>query len=180
MTGTPFMNRAAELYPLIRFLRIPPYDDWQSFSEDINKPIKKWDGDERVQGMVKLRALFRGITLRRTKDSLLDGKPIINLLGREEKVVLAEFDQEQQGFYNALEQKQQVTFNKYLAAGTVMKNYTYILGLILRLRQACNHPFLIKDHGITRRGEAWRRRDDQTGMQATKECRGQDQGTRQI
>lgn len=148
MTGTPFMNRAAEIYPLIRFLRIPPYNDWHRFSEDINKPIKKWDGNEREKGMVKLQALFRSITLRRTKDSLLDGVPILKMLAKEEEIALAEFDQDQRDFYLALEHKQQVKFNKYLAAGTVMKNYTYILVLILRLRQACNHPFLIKDHGI--------------------------------
>lgn len=29
-----------------------------------------------------------------------------------------------------------------------MKNYAYILVLLLRLRQVCDHPFLIKNHGI--------------------------------
>ncbi|ROW02910.1 hypothetical protein VSDG_01773 [Cytospora chrysosperma] len=148
MTGTPFMNRAAEIFPLIRFLRIRPYNDWQRFSEDINRPIARWDGDERKEGMIKLQALLRTITLRRTKDSLLDGIPIIKLLARTESPAPAEFDQDQREFYLALEQKHQIKFNKYLAAGAVMKNYAYILVLILRLRQVCDHPFLIKNHGI--------------------------------
>lgn len=148
MTGTPFMNRAAEIFPLIRFLRIRPYNDWQKFSEDINKPIARWDGNERKEGMIKLQALLRTITLRRTKDSLLDGIPIIRLPARTESPAPAEFDQDQREFYLALEQKHQIKFNKYLAAGAVMKNYAYILVLILRLRQVCDHPFLIKNHGI--------------------------------
>lgn len=148
MTGTPFMNRASEIFPLIRFLGIRPYNDWQRFSEDINKPIKKWDGNEREEGMIKLQALLRSITLLRTKDSLLDGIPIIPLPARTEIPAPAEFDKDQREFYLALEHKHQVKFNKYLAAGSVMKNYAYILVLILRLRQVCDHPFLIKNHGI--------------------------------
>ncbi|KUI71446.1 hypothetical protein VM1G_07023 [Cytospora mali] len=148
MTGTPFMNRAVEIYPLIRFLRISPYNDWPRFSEDINKPIRKWDGDEREAGMLKLQALFRSITLRRTKDSRLDGKPIIKLPARNENPAPATFDVEQESFYRALELRHQLKFNKYLVAGSVMKHYAEILVLILRLRQACDHPFLLKNHGI--------------------------------
>ncbi|KUI52740.1 hypothetical protein VP1G_00051 [Cytospora mali] len=141
MTGTTFMNRAVEIYPLIRFLRISPYNDWHRFSEDINKPIRKWDGDEREAGMLKLQALFRSITLRRTKDSRLDGKPIIKLPARNENPA-------PQPSTLSRKLRHQLKFNKYLVAGSVMKHYAEILVLILRLRQACDHPFLLKDHGI--------------------------------
>lgn len=32
LTGTPMMNNITELYSLIHFLRIRPYNNWQSFS----------------------------------------------------------------------------------------------------------------------------------------------------
>lgn len=148
MTGTPFMNRAEEIFALIRFLNIPPYNQWERFSEDIVRPLRKWDGDMKERGMIKLQALFRSFTLRRTKDSRLDGKPIIQLPPRTDKPSFVLFNDEQQEFYKALEVQQQLTFNKYLRNGAVMKNYIHILILLLRLRQACDHPFLLKNLGI--------------------------------
>lgn len=37
MTGTPMMNSVDELYPLLRFLRVDRYNDWEMFSIDIGK-----------------------------------------------------------------------------------------------------------------------------------------------
>ncbi|KAI1101828.1 SNF2 family N-terminal domain-containing protein [Jackrogersella minutella] len=148
MTGTPFMNRAQEIFPLIRFLRIRPYDDWEKFKRDINKPIEKWSGNARDVAIRKLQALFRSITLRRTKTSTLDGKPILRLPELVKEDAMASFNEEQQAFYTALEERQRLQVNKFLKAGTVMKQYTYILVLLLRLRQACCHPHLIRDFGI--------------------------------
>ncbi|KAI3394270.1 hypothetical protein diail_2973 [Diaporthe ilicicola] len=148
MTGTPFMNRAEEIFALIRFLNISPYNKWERFSQDIVRPLRNWDGDEKERGMIKLQALFRSFTLRRTKDSRLDGKPVIELPPRFDKPAFVEFNDEQRAFYRALEVQQQLTFNKYLMNGAVMKNYMHILMLLLRLRQACDHPFLLKDSAI--------------------------------
>lgn len=148
MTGTPFMNRAEEIYPLIRFLRIPPYNEMERFSEEIVRPLRNWDGDGKCQAIVKLQALFRSFTIRRTKDSRLDGKPIIELPPRYDRPFYVEFNDDQREFYQALEVQQQLQFNKYLVNGAVMKNYMHILILLLRLRQACDHPFLLKNIGI--------------------------------
>ncbi|KAL1873175.1 hypothetical protein Daus18300_003994 [Diaporthe australafricana] len=148
MTGTPFMNRAEEIFALIRFLNISPYNKWERFSEDILSPLRKWDGDAKEHGMIKLQALFRSFTLRRTKESRLDGKPIIELPPRTDKPAFFEFNNEQRAFYEALELQQQLKFNKYLKDGAVMKNYIHIFVLLLRLRQACDHPFLLKNRGI--------------------------------
>ena len=42
----------------------------------------------------------------------LDGKPILNLHGRLVEVVPCPFDAEERAFYDALEQKTSLTFNK--------------------------------------------------------------------
>ena len=34
---------------------------------------------------------------------------------------------------------------EFAAAGTIKQNYANILVLLLRLRQACDHPYLLKD-----------------------------------
>ena len=60
-------------------------------------------------------------------------------------------------FYGALHKKAKKEFNAYLKDGVVMHNYSNILELLLRLRQACSHPFLVlngidwdKWHGLNR------------------------------
>ncbi|KAI0109821.1 SNF2 family N-terminal domain-containing protein [Daldinia grandis] len=148
MTGTPFMNKAEEIFPLIRFLRIKPYSGWEAFNWEIKRPLKSWDNNYHDGALKKLQALFRSITLRRTKTSILDGKPILQLPALVKGEATTQFSKDQQDFYDALEQKQQLKVNEFIKAGTIMKKYSYILVLLLRLRQACCHPHLIKDFGI--------------------------------
>lgn len=99
--------------------------------------------------MRKLQALLKAILLRRTKKSMIDGKPILDLPERTTDKQHAVFSEDEEAFYRALETQTQLQFNKYLKAGTVGRHYSNILVLLLRLRQACCHPHLIKDFGIT-------------------------------
>jgi SNF2 family DNA or RNA helicase len=95
--------------------------------------------------MKKLQALIKAILLRRTKKSQIDGKPIITLPRKTEEIQHVVFSEEEREFYEALETRTQIQFNKYLRANTVGKNYSNVLVLLLRLRQACCHPHLITD-----------------------------------
>ena len=92
-----------------------------------------------------LQAAMRGIMLRRGKESKLDGKPIITLPKRIINFDAGPFTAPEQDFYDALEKKSMIKFNHFLAAGTVVQNYTNILVLLMRLRQACDHPNLIPE-----------------------------------
>ncbi|KAI1861459.1 uncharacterized protein JN550_010839 [Neoarthrinium moseri] len=148
MTGTPLMNNLTEVYSLIRFLRIPPYDEWRNFCRDFVKPIKGRSPSLKTRAMRALQALLRGILLQRTATSQIDGKQILQLPELESKVAVTEFDQDQREYYEALQHRLQLKFNRYVKEGTVQKNYSHILVLITRLRQCCCHPHLIKDHGI--------------------------------
>lgn len=95
--------------------------------------------------MEKLQVLLKAVLLRRTKSSKIDGRPILQLPRRVTEEVHAVFNEDEQEFYNSLETRAQVQFNRYLDAGSVGRNYSSILVLLLRLRQACCHPHLIKD-----------------------------------
>ncbi len=46
-------------------------------------------------------------------------------------------------FYDTLFVKSKEEFQTFLLNGEVSKNYTHILLLLLRLRQACCHPLLV-------------------------------------
>ena len=104
----------------------------------------KFKGDVK-NAMKKLQALLKAILLRRNKTSLIDGKPIISLPPKVEEIQHVVFSEDEQAFYSALESKTQLQFNRYMRAGTVGKNYSNILVLLLRLRQCCCHPHLITD-----------------------------------
>ena len=147
MTGTPMMNNVGELFSLIQFLRIKPYCDSTRFSRDIARPIRGQSKHAKDKAMRQLQALLKSILLRRTKTSEIDGKPILNLPKRITEQQHAPFDEDQAAFYRALETRTQLQFNRFLKAGTVGRNYSNILVLLLRLRQACCHPHLIKDFG---------------------------------
>ncbi|KAJ9105493.1 hypothetical protein QFC21_001864 [Naganishia friedmannii] len=119
LTGTP-----------IQFLRARPLDDWQLFRERILLPVK--EGRTKL-AMKRLHAVLKAIMLRRTKDATIDGKPILNLPARKVEIVQCFFDPAERDFYDAFEKKQELTFNKFLKAGTALSNYTSVLTMLLRL-----------------------------------------------
>jgi SNF2 family DNA or RNA helicase len=149
MTGTPMMNNIGELYSLIHFLRVKPYCVWDAFRSNFVTPLKGQMEEERQTAMRRLQVLCKGIMLRRTKKSMYRGKPILVLPERTTEVQHAAFNTDEDELYKALESKTAVQFNKYLKAGTVGRSYTAILVLLLRLRQACCHPHLIKDFSVS-------------------------------
>ncbi|KAJ4298722.1 hypothetical protein N0V88_003754 [Collariella sp. IMI 366227] len=146
LTGTPMMNGVSELYPLIRFLRIRPYCDFKVFQNAFKSLTAKNSGTSdysRDNAMRQLQAVLKAMMLRRMKNSMIDGKPILSLKPKTETSEHAVFSDDERKFYTDLESRSQVLFNKYLRTGTVGKNYSNILVLLLRLRQACCHPHLM-------------------------------------
>ncbi|POR34229.1 Putative ATP-dependent helicase C23E6.02 [Tolypocladium paradoxum] len=144
LTGTPMMNGVLELFSLVHFLRIKPYCVWENFRQAFGVLFGR-KGDPKSVAMSRLRALLKAIMLRRKKDSKLDGKPILKLPPKTEEIVHATLSADERGFYKQLEEKSQVEFSKYLREGSVGKNYSSILVLLLRMRQACCHPHLNLD-----------------------------------
>lgn len=92
---------------------------------------------------------MKAILLRRTKSSMIDGKPILTLPDKTVEMIHAVFSPDEQEFYQSLQDKSVLMFNKYLRANAVGRNYSNILVLLLRLRQACCHPHLIRDAEMT-------------------------------
>ncbi|RDW65820.1 ATP-dependent DNA helicase [Aspergillus mulundensis] len=148
MSGTPMMNTVEELHSLLKFLRNRPYASLEKFRQDFSQPLKSGFKGSQDKAMQQFRVLIKAVLLRRTKDSKIDGKPILNLPRRVSEKVHAAFSEDELELYKALEAKTQLQFNKYLAAGSVGRNYSNILVLLLRLRQACCHPHLITDFSV--------------------------------
>lgn len=145
LTGTPMQNGIEELYPLLRFLKIQPYCSEEKFRADILTPIKSktdlYDEYDVKESMKKIQVLLKSILLRRTKDSLIDGVPILNL---PEKHVLSDYvtlENDELAYYQSIELRVQKAAKKILGEHT--KNAP-ALTLLLRLRQACCHSYLVE------------------------------------
>ncbi|KAJ5998393.1 hypothetical protein N7451_006203 [Penicillium sp. IBT 35674x] len=142
LTGTPMMNRLEDFQSLLGFLRIRPYNNKEKFKRDFIRPIKNGWGEENV--MKQLRVLVKSVCLRRTKKTKIDGQPILQLPPKVIEKIHVVFNEEEKGLYDELNSDSQNQIRKYLNAGTLGKNYSHVLVLLLRLRQACDHPLLIK------------------------------------
>ncbi|KAJ5899361.1 hypothetical protein N7495_004105 [Penicillium taxi] len=156
LTGTPLQNNLDELQSLIKFLRIKPYDDLAAWREQISKPIANGKGGLAIQ---RLQIYLKAFMKRRTKDILKlnndlkpddsedDGKPKKSSHGfqitkREVIKVNAEFMDGELNFYKRLEQRTENRLEQMMGGAKV--DYAGALVLLLRLRQACNHPELVK------------------------------------
>ncbi|CAO2814655.1 unnamed protein product [Amaranthus hypochondriacus] len=146
LTGTPIQNRLEDIYSLLRFLKVEPWGNWAWWNKLVQKPYE--EGDER--GLKLVHAILRPIMLRRTKHSVdRDGRPILVLPPANIQVVYCEMTEAEKDFYEALFKRSKVKFDRFVEQGRVLHNYASILELLLRLRQCCDHPFLVMSRGDT-------------------------------
>ncbi|KAK2732768.1 snf2 family helicase [Colletotrichum kahawae] len=154
LSGTPMQNNLEELQSLIKFLRIKPYDDLKEWKEQIEKPLKNGKGHVAIR---RLHSLLRCFMKRRTKEILKEegalnpgGKPTkegeksstgFKVTERKVVTVATAFSPAERRFYDRLEARADESIERMLK-GKV--DYANALVLLLRLRQACNHPKLVE------------------------------------
>ncbi|EEB90087.1 hypothetical protein MPER_11755, partial [Moniliophthora perniciosa FA553] len=139
LTGTPVTNSLADLYGLLRFGRFRPFNDWNEF----NNHVARIQAEDTLLAGQRAQAILSSILLRRTKDSELEGEPLLKLPPKTIKVVRLQFSEDERDIYENFEKTTKTRINKFIKEGTLLKNHHYILVLILRLRQMCCHPNLI-------------------------------------
>ena len=152
-------NNLDELQSLIHFLRIAPYDNLAEWRAQIDAPMKQGKGHIAIQ---RLHSILRCFMKRRTKEVLTEKGALVAggkeaLAKAEEKgekapeaafkvterkvvTIETEFSPAESAFYKALEERADQSLEKMMKGRTV--NYANALVLLLRLRQACNHPRL--------------------------------------
>lgn len=150
LTGTPMQNNLDEIQSLIKFLRIKPYDDLSVWKNQITKPMNNGRGGVAIR---RLQVYLRIFMKRRTKD-VLKQEGALNPGGKtegqengfkitERKIenIAAEFSPEERKFYDKLEKRADKSLEQMMDGHKI--NYASALVLLLRLRQACNHPHLV-------------------------------------
>ncbi|CAD6915776.1 unnamed protein product [Tilletia controversa] len=150
LTGTPIQNTIYELWSLIHFLRIKPFDDYAHFKDKIGEPLnpKKKDVHQMTVNwaMKRLHVVLQAILLRRTKATMHEGKKLIDLPPKHISLVETDFDDPmERTMYTLLETRIR---NRVQEAEEVGGSKSFgqieILTMLTRLRQACSHPALLK------------------------------------
>ncbi|KAK6956729.1 hypothetical protein Daesc_002009 [Daldinia eschscholtzii] len=157
LSGTPMQNNLDELQSLVKFLRIKPYDDLREWKEHFEIPMKGGKGEVAMR---RLHSLLQCFMKRRTKD-ILKKDGALNTRGKKTKgeegeegatsdfkvterkvvTVAAEFTPAERRFYDRLEKRTDKSIEAMMKSKL---NYASALVLLLRLRQACDHPKLVE------------------------------------
>lgn len=164
LTGTPLQNNLDELQSLVSFLRVSPYDNLQEWKKSIIQPL---NGNRGHIALRRLHAFLRCIMKRRKKDilkeegALVPGgkaamekaiaeaekngttepkKPLFKTTARNVKPIVVNFSPAERKYYANLEQRADKSIEKMRKDKI---NYANALVLLLRLRQACDHPKLV-------------------------------------
>ena len=140
LTGTPIQNSLRDLHGLVSFLKMEPLDDAGLFKRTVERPLANGEQD----AVRRLQALVGSIALRRTKTTMRNGASLVSLPPKEVYIVPVELEDAAKAKYKRWEDAGRSIIAQHLGAGTLMANYTAVLEVLLRLRQICCDPSLVK------------------------------------
>ncbi|KAJ7161127.1 SNF2 family N-terminal domain-containing protein [Mycena filopes] len=142
LSGTPMINRLSDFYAYIAFLKIPLWHDFKTF----DRQIIKYENKNPTLAVKKLQEILDVFLLRRLKSTVVDGKPLLQLPEKKVIIVKLDFSRDEREIYNALQFRAQNRFHQLLSNDTVYKKITQVFTLLLRLRQVCSHPALVRSY----------------------------------
>ncbi|KAF2489726.1 DNA repair protein, RAD5 [Lophium mytilinum] len=146
LTGTPIVNRLEDLFSLVRFLRVEPWSNFSFWKTFITVPFESKDF---LRALDVVQTVLEPLVLRRTKDMKTpDGKALVPLPPRTIEIERIELSKDEREVYDYIFTRAKRVFAANAEAGTLMKSYTTIFAQILRLRQSCCHPVLIRKKEI--------------------------------
>ncbi|XP_011305464.1 uncharacterized ATP-dependent helicase C17A2.12 [Fopius arisanus] len=169
LTGTPIHNLVKDIFPIMRFLKVRPFDNLKHFN--------KWVANNDAAGTARLHCIMEAVMLRRTKDAMMKAG-LIQLPLKTKRDVTIVLVPEERLVYDRVMTYSRTLFIQFLHQKTEKErrmvlgpcytrnnNYNdyqltdaqkkflerreevvsrhHILTLILRLRQICCHPHLI-------------------------------------
>jgi SNF2 family DNA or RNA helicase len=138
LTGTPFVNRAQDIYSLLSFLGMEPLDNRQIFQRAISQPLQ--NGQEI--GLARLRTAMGCVSIRRSKHNI----PQLKMVEKHVQLASVEFpkDDKHKQVYDALYGTVRVAMEAILKDNdNALRNYSSIFEKLLRLRQACCSALLL-------------------------------------
>ncbi|MCX7171178.1 MAG: DEAD/DEAH box helicase [Proteobacteria bacterium] len=136
LTGTPLENHLGELWAQYNFLLPGLLGDVRRFAANFRTPIEKYGDQQRRQ---QLAERVRPFLLRRTKEQVLTELP-----PKTEIIRWVELAGGQRDLYESLRLAYDRKLRQVLAARGVAQSQIMILDALLKLRQTCCDPRLVK------------------------------------
>ena len=146
LTGTPVVNKLEDLFSLVRFLRVEPWNNFSFWRTFITVPFESKDF---MRALDVVQTVLEPLVMRRTKDMKTpDGEFLVPLPPKQVEIVDIELSAAERDVYDYVFTRAKRAFFANVEAGTVMKSFTSIFAQILRLRQSCCHPVLVRNQEI--------------------------------
>lgn len=141
LSGTPVMNNTFDLYSQLQFLLPGMFGSQQFFKKEYADPIDRDKNEQRINDLQQLTAPF---ILRRTKEQVAKDLP-----PKTEIILWCQMEDEQQQVYNEIKNRVKGELNNIIKEQGLQKSKLHVLQGILKLRQVCNSPVLLKDSDYT-------------------------------
>lgn len=122
VTATPIQNRLSELFSLLRFLRIYPYNEQRSLT---------WGSENPELAIERLKTLLKFIMLRRHKD-------VLHLPKRTDIVMPIKFDDQDKAKYDQAKGATIRYLDDIISSETRGNGYVNAISKINALRMVCN------------------------------------------
>ncbi len=146
LSGTPIQNNTFDLFAQFHFINPGLLGNKEFFKTEFANPIDKNNDTEKS---AQLRRLIFPFMLRRTKEQVATDLP-----AKTETVLWCEMGREQKAVYNDYKNYYRNTLLEKIEEVGIAKAGMYVLEGLLRLRQICDSPVLVKDTEVTTKESA--------------------------
>ncbi len=146
LSGTPMENHLGELWSLMRFLMPGFLGDEKSFNTQLRKPIER---DRSGDAQLALNRRVSSLILRRTKDQVATDLPAKTTL-----IHHIDLTKKQTDLYESVRASMDKRVRDAIAAKGLAKSNIIVLDALLKLRQICCHPKLLKTPMAEKIGES--------------------------
>ena len=136
MSGTPVENSTFELWSQFAFLNPGLLGGFEYFKREFGNPIERQQDEKSADLLQKMVYPF---ILRRTKTQVAPDLP-----PRTERIIYVDMELAQRNFYNRTRDQYRAELMGLIEKEGLQKARMKVLEGLLRLRQICNHPKLVK------------------------------------
>ncbi len=140
LSGTPLQNNTFDIYAQMNFLNPGMLGSVEFFRNEFAVPIDKFGEKEQKE---HLRKILYPFILRRTKEQVAKDLP-----EKSEMILFCEMSDEQRNIYDAYRNDFRDKILGVVEEKGIHKSQLTILQGLMRLRQVCDSPAIIKDESF--------------------------------